>query len=124
MKLKVRRENGDCTAAQCSEGLSPFSPAHYDTFDLAASPGATVLSLLFEARDRFDDSLAFRYSCRGAVCGSCAMLINKVPRLACRTQVASFPFVPVRVRPIKTATLRCWSSRCRTCPCSGTSSLI
>jgi len=90
MKLKVRRENGDCTAAhsmRCSEGLSPFSPAHYDTFELAASPGATVLSLLFEARDRYDDSLAFRYSCRGAACGSCAMLIDKVPRLACRTQV-------------------------------------
>jgi succinate dehydrogenase / fumarate reductase, iron-sulfur subunit len=92
MKLKVYRtgpENGDCTAAhpmRCSEGLSPFS--HYDTFDLAVAPGATVLSLLFEARDRYDDSLAFRYSCRGAVCGSCAMLINKVPRLACRTQVA------------------------------------
>ena len=26
---------------------------------------------------------------RGAVCGTCAMLINKVPRLACRTQVES-----------------------------------
>jgi succinate dehydrogenase / fumarate reductase, iron-sulfur subunit len=90
MKLKVRRENGDCTAAhsmRCSEGLSPFSPARYDSFDLAVAPGATVLSLLFEARDRYDDSLAFRYSCRGAVCGSCAMLINKLPRLACRTQV-------------------------------------
>ena len=38
--------------------------------------------------DRQDDSLSFRYSCRGAVCGSCAMLINKVPRLACRTQIS------------------------------------
>jgi succinate dehydrogenase / fumarate reductase iron-sulfur subunit len=61
--------------------------SHYDTFELDPVPGATVLSLLFEARDRYDDSLAFRYSCRGAVCGSCAMLINRVPRLACRTQV-------------------------------------
>jgi succinate dehydrogenase/fumarate reductase iron-sulfur protein len=75
MKLKVYRTGPS------------FSPVRYDTFDLPASPGATVLSLLFEARDRFDDSLAFRYSCRGAVCGSCAMLINNVPRLACRTQV-------------------------------------
>jgi succinate dehydrogenase/fumarate reductase iron-sulfur protein len=74
MKLKV-----------CRTG--PGSTAHYDSFDLAPVPGATVLSALFEARDRYDDSLAFRYSCRGAVCGSCAMLINKVPRLACRTQV-------------------------------------
>jgi succinate dehydrogenase / fumarate reductase, iron-sulfur subunit len=48
----------------------------------------TVLDALFQVHDRQDDSLSFRYSCRGAVCGSCAMLINKVPRLACRTQMA------------------------------------
>ncbi len=48
----------------------------------------SVLSALFTIFEEQDDSLAFRYSCRGAVCGTCAMLINKVPRLACRTQVA------------------------------------
>ncbi|MDT8358332.1 MAG: succinate dehydrogenase/fumarate reductase iron-sulfur subunit [Methanomicrobiaceae archaeon] len=61
----------------------------YDRFELEAGPGLTVLGALFEIQERFDDSLAFRYSCRGAVCGSCAMLINKIPRLACRTQVTS-----------------------------------
>jgi succinate dehydrogenase / fumarate reductase iron-sulfur subunit len=61
--------------------------SRYDSFELEAKPGSTVLNTLFDVQDRFDDSLAFRYSCRGAVCGSCAMLINKVPRLACRTQV-------------------------------------
>ncbi|HDQ08739.1 MAG TPA: succinate dehydrogenase/fumarate reductase iron-sulfur subunit [Methanoculleus sp.] len=61
----------------------------YDRFELDPRPGMTVLGALFEVQDRFDDSLAFRYSCRGAVCGSCAMLINKVPRLACRTQLSS-----------------------------------
>jgi succinate dehydrogenase / fumarate reductase iron-sulfur subunit len=59
----------------------------YDTFDLNPTPRLTVLGALFEIRDSFDESLAFRYSCRGAVCGTCAMLINRVPRLACRTQV-------------------------------------
>jgi succinate dehydrogenase / fumarate reductase iron-sulfur subunit len=61
--------------------------ARYDRFTLDPAPGVSVLSALFEIRERFDESLAFRYSCRGAVCGTCAMLINKVPRLACRTQV-------------------------------------
>src|SRR5512137_3157684 len=59
----------------------------YDTFAIEPVPGMTVLTALFEAQSRYDDSLAFRYSCRGAVCGTCAMLINKVPGLACRTQV-------------------------------------
>ena len=60
----------------------------YDTFNIDPVPGMSVLGVLFHIQDRLDDSLAFRYSCRGAVCGNCAMLINKVPRLACRTQLA------------------------------------
>ncbi|MCK5414718.1 MAG: 2Fe-2S iron-sulfur cluster binding domain-containing protein, partial [Thermoplasmata archaeon] len=58
----------------------------YQEYEVSDNPGQTVLGALFEIQDTQDGSLAFRYSCRGAVCGSCAMLINKVPRLACRTQ--------------------------------------
>ena len=58
----------------------------YDSFEIDPVPGMTVLAALFKAQEK-DETLAFRYSCRGAVCGTCAMLINKVPRLACRTQV-------------------------------------
>jgi succinate dehydrogenase iron-sulfur subunit len=61
----------------------------YDTFVIKPETGMTVLTALFEAQSRYDDSLAFRYSCRGAVCGTCAMLINRVPRLACRTQLGA-----------------------------------
>ncbi|HTY51624.1 MAG TPA: succinate dehydrogenase/fumarate reductase iron-sulfur subunit [Methanomicrobiales archaeon] len=60
----------------------------YDRFEIDAPVGMTVLGALFAAQEK-DDTLAFRYSCRGAVCGTCAMLINRVPRLACRTQVRS-----------------------------------
>ncbi len=77
MKLKVYRYH---------RGM--MSP-RYDTFELEPRAGMTVLEALFQFQAKFDDSLAFHYSCRGAVCGTCAMLINKVPRLACRTQVES-----------------------------------
>ncbi|MBN1195313.1 MAG: succinate dehydrogenase/fumarate reductase iron-sulfur subunit [Methanomicrobiaceae archaeon] len=59
----------------------------YDDFEIDPDPGMTVLAALFAVQEQYDDSLAFRYSCRGAVCGTCAVLVNKVPRLACRTQV-------------------------------------
>jgi succinate dehydrogenase / fumarate reductase iron-sulfur subunit len=59
----------------------------YDTFEIDPRRGMSVLDALFVVQDTMDDSLAFRFACRGAVCGSCAMLINRVPRLACRTQV-------------------------------------
>jgi len=35
-----------------------------------------------------DHSLAFRYSCRSAVCGSCAMFINGRYKLACSTLIS------------------------------------
>ncbi len=78
--------NGDCegdSKGDCNYG----GQAHYDEFEVPHEPGQTVLDALFYIQENLDDSLSFRYSCRGAVCGSCAMLINKVPRLACRTQV-------------------------------------
>ena len=75
MKLKVYRYQ---------EGME--SP-EYDNFEVEREPGLTVLGALLHIQEQLDDSLSFRYSCRGAVCGTCAMLINKIPRLACRTQV-------------------------------------
>ncbi len=65
------------------EGAKP----RYDGFQVPLEKGMTVLDALFYARDEIDDGLSFRFSCRGAVCGTCGMLINHVPRLACRTQV-------------------------------------
>lgn len=59
----------------------------YDTFEIEPKPGMTVLEALFHIQDRLDPSLSFRYSCRGAVCGACAVMINKFPSLACRTQL-------------------------------------
>jgi len=75
MKLKVFRYSKNSKISK------------YDTFEVPQKKGQTVLDALFYVQDELDDSLSFRYSCRGAVCGNCAMLINKVPRLACRTQV-------------------------------------
>lgn len=49
--------------------------------------GMTVLDALLYARDYLDHSIALRFSCRQASCGSCGMKINGKPRLACYTQV-------------------------------------
>ena len=59
---------------------------HYDEYEVSVTKGMTILDVLFIIQDDVDPSLSFRYSCRGAVCGSCAMLIDREPRLACRTQ--------------------------------------
>lgn len=74
MKFKIKRSNGE--------------KAWFDTFEVKPKPHMSVLEALFQIQDEQAPSLSFRYSCRGAVCGSCAMLINKKQRLACRTQVS------------------------------------
>ena len=62
-------------------------PPRYDRFTIPITPGMTVLDALFYIQDHHDSTLAFRYACRGAICGSCGMTINKMPQLACKTQV-------------------------------------
>lgn len=56
-------------------------------YDVPERKEMTVLDALLYIQGEVDPSLSFRYSCHWAVCGSCAMLINGVPRLACRTRL-------------------------------------
>jgi succinate dehydrogenase / fumarate reductase iron-sulfur subunit len=80
------------------------SITHYDLYKVDVQKGMTVLDALFQIQDRMDASLSFRYSCRGAVCGSCSMLINKEPRLACRTQVAAMKEADMKLKPFPALT--------------------
>ncbi len=60
---------------------------YYQEYTLDVPEGMTILEALLRLQAEQDGSLAFRYACRGAVCGSCAMLINGHIDLACRSQV-------------------------------------
>jgi succinate dehydrogenase / fumarate reductase iron-sulfur subunit len=80
------------------------SITHYDLYKVDVRKGMTVLDALFQIQDRMDASLSFRYSCRGAVCGSCSMLINKEPRLACRTQVSDVKDNDMKLKPFPAIT--------------------
>lgn len=64
----------------------PASVPHQDRFELEEQPGMTLFIALNQIRDRLDPSLNFDFVCRAGVCGSCAMVINGRPGLACRTQ--------------------------------------
>jgi succinate dehydrogenase / fumarate reductase iron-sulfur subunit len=59
----------------------------YQAYDVSVVEGMTVLEALRQIRERRDGTLAFRCSCRSAICGSCAMMINGFPKLACKIQV-------------------------------------
>ncbi len=75
---------------------------HFETYRVPneANKGLTVLDGLNYILENLDGSLAFRASCRSAVCGSCAMHINGRHGLACNTQVASRNTSEVVIRPL------------------------
>jgi len=56
-------------------------------FTVQVEKGMTILDGLHRIKETQDSSLAWRFSCRMGVCGSCAMLINGKPGLACNTQI-------------------------------------
>lgn len=60
---------------------------HEEDYRLEVSRGMTVLEGLIRIKNELDGSLTLRYSCRSAICGSCAMEINGSEKLACRTSV-------------------------------------
>jgi fumarate reductase iron-sulfur subunit len=55
------------------------------TFEITEAPGMTLFIALNEIRETQDPSLQFDFVCRAGICGSCGMLINGRPGLACRT---------------------------------------
>ena len=58
--------------------------AHWDTFEVPALPSDRLLNLLLYIKGYLDGTLTFRRSCAHGVCGSDAMRINGVNRLACK----------------------------------------
>ena len=73
---------------------------HFDTFHLTAEPTDRVLDLLEHVKAYEDGTLAFRRSCAHGVCGSCAMRINGVNRLACKTLIKDLGAKKITVQPI------------------------
>ncbi|UCC38372.1 MAG: succinate dehydrogenase/fumarate reductase iron-sulfur subunit [Candidatus Aminicenantes bacterium] len=60
----------------------------------------SILEALMEIRNEQDCTLAFRYSCREAICGSCAMVINGKFNLACRVELDSLESSPIVIEPL------------------------
>jgi succinate dehydrogenase / fumarate reductase iron-sulfur subunit len=82
------------------DAKEPESRPCFSTYRIRVIPGLTVLAVLIRIRDEIDGTLSFRSSCRSAVCGSCAMVINGKIDLACRTQVAAFNTDTIILEPL------------------------
>jgi succinate dehydrogenase / fumarate reductase, iron-sulfur subunit len=75
-----------------------FSTARHE---VVADRFTSVLDALVMVKERTDHTLAMRYSCNMGICGSCGMVINGKPRLACETNLFSLGTDEVRVSPLE-----------------------
>ncbi len=64
--------------------------ARFDQFTVTVPVTASVLDALDAIKDTRDGTLAYRKSCRMAVCGSCGMRIDGGAALACKTPMKKF----------------------------------
>ncbi len=69
-------------------------------FEVSLEERMTVLDALFHIQRDHDASLSFRCACRVGMCGTCAMQIDGIPRLACKTRVRLLDRETVTVEPL------------------------
>jgi len=64
------------------------NPLKSDAFDVPAHDNQTVLDVVSWVQQNADPTLSYRFACRVGMCGSCAMMVNGVPRWTCRTHIS------------------------------------
>lgn len=74
LKIEVVRYNPEVDTA-------PHSAFYEVPYDATTS----LLDALGYIKDNLAPNLSYRWSCRMAICGSCGMMVNNVPKLACKT---------------------------------------
>lgn len=71
--------------------LDPNSEPHMESFHIDEYDSMTLFIALNIIRDQHDATLQFDFCCRAGICGSCGMVINGRPGLACHTQTKDLP---------------------------------
>lgn len=69
-------------------------------FKVPIQKWTTVLEAILFVKQNLDHSIAVRYSCRQASCGSCGMRINGKPALACYTKISELNSNIITVEPM------------------------
>jgi succinate dehydrogenase / fumarate reductase, iron-sulfur subunit len=83
---RYRPESGDFTESR---------------YEVQADRFTTLLDMLISVKERQDSSLSMRHSCNMGICGSCGMVINGKPRLACETNAFSLKTKSITVGPME-----------------------
>lgn len=73
---------------------------YFQDFRYETEERKSLLEALMDIRNEQDATLCFRYCCREAICGSCAVVINGKFDLGCRIEVASLGSSLIVIEPL------------------------
>jgi len=59
-------------------------------YEVETFPGMVVLDAVHQIQAKHDSTLACRWNCKAAKCGSCSAEINGKPRLMCKSRVEDY----------------------------------
>lgn len=76
VKIRIRR----------SDPVKGEEP-HIVDYQVPYTQGMRILDAIKWVKDNIDGTLAFRWNCGNALCGSCAMEVNGHPVLTCKTEL-------------------------------------
>ncbi len=79
---------------------SKVSRAHFAEYQLEETDGMTLFVALSKIREEMDHDLSFDFVCRAGICGSCGMMVNGTPKLACRTLTKDYPDGVIQLMPM------------------------
>lgn len=72
----------------------------FETYEVPFTKTMRVLDAIKWVKNNKDGTLAYRWNCGMGICGSCAMEVNGVPVLTCKTELKSSIF-PITISPLR-----------------------
>jgi len=75
-------------------------PSRFEDYTVEVEEKASILDALFALQRGPCPDLAFRFSCRVGMCGSCAMVVNGLEKLACSTLIKTMGN-RLRIQPLR-----------------------
>ena len=73
---------------------------HFETYPVTCQDDWMVLDAINYIKDHVDTTISYRWSCHMAVCGSCGVMIDGEPKLACKAPVRDYANKTARVEPL------------------------
>jgi len=90
--------------SRCKIDILRYNPERdrlprHEVFDVPFDEQTSLLDALGYIKDYLAFDLSYRWSCRMAICGSCGMMVNGIPKLACKTFLRDYPR-GIKVEPL------------------------